>query len=183
MNKTTLPTLFILSSIFTTPLFASNFFHKLIPSRTPNQVTHLHAKKQTKQHNSNYTNFSGSWSGGCSINDYPEIPMDLTIENDAEYFSIDGEEFSIGPLHTKGISGESNTAEFEHAVLEWNQDRSMLTVKSMSFEKYRDIKSNTTEISIMKMAIYLDNGKLIMKGQDIDLEQEIIDLTCTFTKK
>ncbi|STX49989.1 Uncharacterised protein [Legionella busanensis] len=187
MNKNILPTLFVIGSIFTIPLSAANFFHKLMPSKMSNQFKDLHPAKQAKQQGIKYTNFSGNWSGNCVIGNFPAIPMDFTIENDAEYFSIDDEEFSIGALHTQGTSGgENNEAAFDHQVFEWNQDMSKLTLKGMSFEKYSDTKFNTTEAILTQMTLSLNNEKLIMEGQVIgfvDLEPQTQNVSCAFTKK
>ena len=192
MNKNTLATVVIAGSMLATPLFASNFFHKLMPGKqSVHSAMNLQAKPLAKHENQNYTDFSGSWAGNCSLSDDNETPMSFTIENDDTYFSVDGQELKIGPLHTETTS-DNLSATFEHTSLEWSNDMSMLIMKNMYLDKVHSLyphnDSNPMVTIIGQLAFSLNNGQLVIKGQSIgliDLEQKngLTDITCTLNKK
>jgi hypothetical protein len=192
MNKNTLATIIIAGSMLATPLFASNFFHTLMPGKqSVHSATNLHAKPLAKHESQNYTDFSGSWAGDCSFADGNETPMTVTIENDDTYFDMDGEELKIGPLQTKS-SSDNLSAEFEHTSLEWSNDMSMLIIKSVYFDKVHSLyphnESNPMMAIIGQFALSLNNEQLVIKGQAIgfiDLEQKsgLSNITCTLNKK
>ncbi|CAM2977679.1 Uncharacterised protein [Legionella steigerwaltii] len=192
MNKNIIVTVLITGSLLTTPLFASDFFQKLMPGkRSLHSAVNVHTKPMAKHKNQNYTDFSGSWSGNCSLADDIEISMDVTIENDDTYFNIDGQELKIGPLHTETTS-DNLSAAYEHTSLEWSNDMSMLIMKGVYFDKMHSLyphnEANPMETMIGQIAFSLTNEQLTIKGQTlsfIDLEQmgELSTLTCTLSKK
>lgn len=193
MNKKTLVAVVVAGSMVTAPLFAANFFHKLMPvKQSVDSAINLHAKPLTQHESQNYyADFSGNWEGICSFADGNEMSMSLAIENDDQYLDLDGEELKIGPLHTE-TSSDKLGATFEHTSLEWNSDKTMLIMKILSFEKAHPSllykASNPMETFIGQITLFLNNGQLILKGQTlylIDLEQGrgLSSLTCTFNKK
>ena len=194
MNKNTLVTVVLAGSMLTTPLFASNFFHKLMPNKkSVHSAANLHAKPKPtmKKEDQDYTDFSGSWAGNCSYSDRNDLPVTLTIENDDTYFIMDGKEIEIGPLHTETDADRLGTT-FEHTSLEWSNDMSMLIIKNQLFGKmhsaYPNNESNPMMTVMDQVTLSLNNEQLLIKGQSLgfnDLEQvtgEFNNITCTLTK-
>ncbi len=190
MNKRTLVTVFIAGSMLATPLFASNFFHKLMSGKQSVQsASQLHAKSQVKHDRQDYTDFSGNWAGTCSINEY-ELPMFISLENSDDEITMDGETFKIGPLHTRS-SAEESTTTFDHTSLEWSNDMSTLKFKSLYIEKEQSSYPNNQSKPIVTMfgefTFALDNDELTLSGQStahIDMAQmgELTTINCVLNK-
>lgn len=187
MNKNTFVTVVIAGSMLATPLFASNFIHKLMTGKHPvHPITNLHAKPVAKKQSQDYTDFSGHWSGRCSLGDI-DFPVFLAIENDDTHFNIEGEDFEIGPLHTKTQS-DSSDSEYDHTSLEWSNDMSTLTMKYLALDKehtsYPHNESSPMMTYIGQFTFSLANDQLNINGQSkgfMDLEQkgELNTMTCT----
>jgi hypothetical protein len=188
LTKSTLTTLILLGNVITNPLFASNFFHQLMPSKKPAQ--HLQTKVPAKYKNDNYTDFSGNWAGNCTIAGH-DIPFSTSIGNDNTYLEIDGERFQIGSLHTQTVS-DSFSEKLEHTSVEWSNDMSMLVMKSQSFDKvhpsYPYNNSSPMETAIGQITLSLNGEQLVIKGEGIyllDMEQvsDENEVTCTLNKE
>ncbi|MGQ3892317.1 hypothetical protein [Legionella sp. CNM-4043-24] len=186
MNKKALVTAAVAGSLFTAPLFAANFFQKLMHDRLPvHKSVTVHPKKEGQK----YADFSGSWAGTCSFQG-GTFPLALILKNDDESIVINGEPMEIGPFQTDS-SSDNRGSSFEHTALEWSEDMSTLTIKDVSVLKlHSDYPYNTpstVETYISQTVMSLNNGQLVMKAQDLDLadtqQRNASDYSCTFSKE
>jgi hypothetical protein len=128
MYKKTLTALCIAGTLVATPLFASNFFHKLTAAHsTKTNKTSLKAKAAL----GNFVDFSGTWEGTCDDDNYADT---MTIKNTDSSFAVDGLELSIGSLETLSTN-DSDSSFISHLALEWNEDNSKLLING-SFVNY-----------------------------------------------
>lgn len=187
MNKNTLATVVIAGSLFATPLFASNFLHKLMhDGQSELLAANLHAKPLAKHKKQNYTDFSGTWTGNCTWSNGEESSETITIKNDDIHFNIDGQEYSIGPLQTQTISNAMSTT-FDHTSLEWSDDRSTLVMKGLYYGKGHSRQDEPVITVIAQFTFSLSNEQLVMTAQAkpfIDMKQaKLSDITCALDKE
>lgn len=186
MNKRALVTVVITGSLFTAPLFAASFFHKLMDGKQP---VHKSIKAHVKKEGQNYTDFSGNWAGACILGD-EEIPAFLTLENDDTNIAIYDESLEIGPLLTSSTSN-STSIEFEHTSLEWSEDMSVLIIKEVSVHRehspFPHNTPNPIETFSRQTTFSLNNEQLVIKGRNLNLVDmkkvgTIDSYSCTFSK-
>lgn len=192
MNKKALVTLMMAGSIIASPVFASSIFQQLLSGKvTAQPKAASHKKSSVKPHHTNYTDFSGYWSGNCTYNSKDSISMSFDIENNDEYFNINRLHFSIGSLETHSESSR-NISVISHSAVRWNSDMSELIINVVSVDQYRDSspynEPNPIYTDISEFTVSLENGQLILKGQGLDFSNlhqwnDGLNMVCTLDNK
>lgn len=182
MDKKSIVLLLVASSIATST-FAVSMVDKFKPgSQAPTVKAHKATKRSDQQQS--YTDFSGTWVANCGNG---SENWTTVIENDANYISLDGNEFKIG----QGLVGEfrANNDEvgYEHSSFEWNADGSALIMKGVDISKASEDKS-AIETGLRKFTLTKKNDQLSMDGtfmafNDVTVAMKPITVHCTFVKQ
>jgi len=177
---------------------ASSFFHELITSKNIMLPSISHEKLQSKNQTIEYADFSGYWTGQCSLNGVPGYFTEFTIENDASYIAINDYVRGIGSLKTESSSAaiapkNSQPDAVHHIAIEWNKEMSKLTLKGVDFVRnvatYPYNQSIPVKTTLGKFTFSLQNGELVIEGQSIAFEdlklidRENIKTHCILNKK
>ncbi len=124
-------------------------------------------------------NFSGQWQGQCDDG----MEADIDIQQDSLYITMDGQEYALGAqnIYTKASKAASTTMDI---LVDWNEEHSALILNGIKI--YRGNPPNVS-INFSKTKLFLDNKKLIIKGQHIFSDNfmegvEKDNYICTFDK-
>ncbi len=179
MLKKMLINIFITSYIASSA-FATSIFHA---HDNTNRKHKISVKRNLKPSTlpTNYTDFTGTWTGLCDIPNSPESPEIQTwvIDNDEYSITVNGETTTIGELLKKSETTDYGFATDEHFVLGWTHNGEVLGAHLMV---HYWSTHNWSEIDTVKTEIALIHGQLIVKSRmafDIDLDPEPVVETCT----
>jgi len=173
----------LVASSFASSAFATSIVNKLITKHHSATASMTKAHKTTKQANTSYVDFSGSWVGNCGDNE----PFTTVIENDFSYITLDGEESIIGA----GLQGKYQSNEvgnqYSHSSFEWNKDGSALTMKGVDVMK-DNADNSAIETMLSTFTLTMKNGRINLDGkvaglEDLNEVQEPITIHCVFNKK
>lgn len=137
---------FLASAVFAKPLpFISKQLHEIKAS---------HQRVPQSKGAFQYTNFTGHWVSQCQDMD------DMTIENDEESISIDGEEMAIGAINQLGINSRE-IALSDSLLPEWiEQGHALnLTINAYSVELVDNEDSLPSDFFTI-----ISNGKMRLRN-------------------
>lgn len=184
MDKKSIAILLVASS-FASSAFATSIVNKLISKHSSAAPSITKTPNISKQTNSSYIDFTGTWLGHCGGDEGGSWPM--VIENGDDYIILDGDWFKIG----KGLQGtyQSNedVTEYDHTSFEWNKDGSALIWKNTDISK--DNKNNSDIRTTMStISLTIRNGQINMDGLattfgDLTQIQQPTTIHCIFNKK
>jgi hypothetical protein len=164
--------------------FATSIMHKLQPKKSKPAII-----KTTKFKRSDYTDFSGKWTGRC--NDATE-PYTLEVENSEYEINIDHEEFLIG----SGLNTEADSSVFgsfsNTSFIRWNEDKTALILNDVMY--IFSYKSTTPpgegeplQVEVSRGTMQLKDGNLVISGNEysfVDGKDYGTDsFECVFTKQ
>jgi hypothetical protein len=181
MYKMALASICITGSLIANPVFASNFFQKLMPkhpTKTEGTVLKGNSALKTKDGVHNFADFSGTWVGTCTDVDGTEI---LTIENSEFHLTVGGKLYQIGSLNTDSSSNEEYTY-FSHMLLEWNEDHSKLLINASIVNYIHSQSIKVKGFGYGNASISLNNDQLIMdySYNSADMNDNAV---CTYNKQ
>src|SRR3990167_8711115 len=148
----------IAPATFATSLFKQFVSTHKITKSINNQAAHFN------KINSQYTNFSGTWTGSCTGTTDGEEDT-LIIENNASFISFGENLLPIGSLINRSESFK-NEASDNHTLLNWSNNGHTLTMDSIWVAVATPQQSNAfcAHTSSMTSSITLVNGQLIITG-------------------
>lgn len=180
MDKKSLAILLVASS-FACSSFAASTISKLMTKHGSTASVKTH--KITRQSNQSFTDFSGTWMVNCG-----EGPsMQTVIKNDSDYITLDGIEYRIGYGLSSQSESNENWTRSENISLEWNADRSALTIRSINFSKSH-LDDSVIETDMYKSSLTMKNGQIYLDGkwtgfEDVTQTEAPVDMHCVFVKK
>lgn len=182
MDKKSIAILLVASS-FASSAFANSIINQVVTKHSAATSSIIKTHKMTKKTNHTYTDFSGTWMVDCGEGTL----MSTVIENDADYISLDSDEFRIGQgLQGKYESNEDNVG-YEHASFEWNEDGSALIMKGVDVSK-ENVKSSAVQTDMATFTLTMRNGQINLDGKwihivDVANMGEAKTIHCVLTKK
>lgn len=144
---------------------SSSFAFNIFPDLKSTHKTHSLHTKVVKNQDTDYTDFSGTWSGSCSYNGESDETT-IIIRNDEVSIELDGEQYSMGAIKTESTSDKMQSFTSQ-AVINWNQERTQLNLSgTMTVYEYPDYPYNSSRslvTMLSKGSIALNNKQLIIK--------------------
>lgn len=180
MNKKSIAILLIASGISSSSFATTNIIKSITKHRSIPSI--VKTQKVTRQSDHSYTDFSGTWMVNCGDGS----SKTTVIENDANYLTLDGVEFRIG----QGLNGHSESNEVrtssENISLEWNEDGSALTIKSINFFKSH-IDSSAIETDLYKASVTMKKDQIYLDGEwtsfeDVTQAEQPVSEHCVFIR-
>ncbi len=159
--------------------------------KTMHQKKVAHAPLKTSQPAfpiNHYSDFSGTWKGGC-IDHQGKMNLDgMTIVNNADWFDYKEEEtgrsehFVIGAMQSFS-SAQNNDHAIDHTMLMWNEDKTRLMLRNVSLEQGEEGPIYTY---LVQATFSLQHSLLIVNTtmrfiEDLQ-EYEVGSVTCTYSK-
>lgn len=181
MNKKSLAILLV-ASTFASSTFATSIINKLITKHHSTSPSIVKTHKISKHSNQAYTDFTGTWVGKCN----DSVDMSMTIENDAEYISFNGDESRIGMGLQGTFDSSTEDSQYSHLSMEWNADSS-LSMKAVDVSK-GNMDNSPLVTTMAQGSLAMKSGQLnldVKMSIFADMEQagQPIAMHCGFVKK
>lgn len=174
-------TIALLSGAVISSSFAFNPLHPL-KSHSKAATKPAIARNHIQSKQSDYTDFSGTWTGSCVANTEEQLEEYTTvIENDATSITINGQTYSItGGLNTISESDDLWTM-FFHVKMNWNPEHTQIIAATTDVTNFHN--SQEMESGFGNINISLENGQLIFKGKALTMpEQLLTTYQCSYSK-
>lgn len=178
--KKSIAIVIIASSLASSAFATTSIINKITNHRST--ASTVRKQQLVKQTNQDYTDFSGTWMVNCGDGH----STSTVIKNDANSITLDGVEFRIG----QGLNGHSESNEVrtssENISMEWNEDGSALTIKSINFFKSH-IDGSAIDTDLYKARLTMQNGQINLDGEwatfkDVTQTAQPKAEHCTFIK-